>query len=81
MGYVADPQSALAYGVLRQRLALAEPGVFFAPLHPSRAKGLLETTMGLQVPMSPHLASVLDRKLAREALPPDPLLLASLLSS
>lgn len=80
-GYLADPQSALSYSVLRSRLALAEPGVCFAPLHPSRAKELLETTMGRKVPMSPHLAAVMERKLAREALPPDPLLLASLLSS
>jgi threonine synthase len=69
-GYLADPHAAVAYGVLRERLAPAEAGVFLATAHPAKFLPLHEE-MGIAVDLPAPLARLGDRPLLARPLEND----------
>jgi threonine synthase len=65
-GYLADPHAAVAYGVLRDRLAPGETGVFLGTAHPAKFLPVYEG-MGIEISIPPALSDLLGRPfLARE---------------
>jgi threonine synthase len=65
-GYLADPHAAVAYGVLKDRLALGETGVFLGTAHPAKFLPVYEK-MGIEITIPPALAELQGRPLlARE---------------
>jgi hypothetical protein len=48
-----DTGSAVAHGVLQERLGLKDVGVFLAPAHPAKFREVLERDMNLSVELPP----------------------------
>ena len=71
LGYLADPHGAVAFGVLRERLGLAETGVFLGTAHPAKFADKHETILNMPVPLPPALAEAQARPLLSEELPND----------
>ncbi len=65
-GYLADPHAAVAYGVLEDRLAPGETGVFLGTAHPAKFLPVYER-LGIEVEIPPALSALQGRPfLARE---------------
>jgi len=79
-GYLADPHAAVACGVLRERLAPGETGVFLATAHPAKFLPLYDE-MGIAVPIPEPLARLADRPLLAQPLANDPAALRAVLES
>jgi threonine synthase len=60
-GYLADPHSAVACRVLKDRGPAGVPGVFLATAHPAKFADVLEPALGVRVPLPPALAEALAR--------------------
>lgn len=71
LDYLSDPHSAVAYRVLRDRLASGETGVFLATAHPAKFRDILEPLLGARVPLPPPLAEALERPLQSRPFPND----------
>ena len=56
LGYLADPHSAVAYRVLRDRVRAGEAGVFLATADPAKFADVIERSLGVSVPLPPALA-------------------------
>jgi threonine synthase len=67
-GYLADPHAAVAYGVLADRLAPEETGVFLGTAHPAKFLPVYEA-MGIDVPIPESLSALLDRPLLAREIP------------
>jgi len=67
-GYLADPHAAVAYGVLAERLASGETGVFLGTAHPAKFLPVYEA-MGIDVPVPESLRALLDRPLLAREIP------------
>ncbi len=67
-GYLADPHAAVAYGVLHERLAPGETGVFLGTAHPAKFLPVYEA-MGIDVPIPESLSVLLDRPLLAREIP------------
>jgi threonine synthase len=67
-GYLADPHAAVACGVLEQRLAPGETGVFLGTAHPAKFLPVYEK-MGIEVPIPESLRVLLDRPLLAREIP------------
>jgi threonine synthase len=67
-GYLADPHAAVAYGVLADRLAPEETGVFLGTAHPAKFLPVYEA-MGIGVPIPESLSALLDRPLLAREIP------------
>jgi threonine synthase len=67
-GYLADPHAAVAYGVLEERLAPDETGVFLGTAHPAKFLPVYER-MGIEVPIPESLSALLDRPLLAREIP------------
>jgi threonine synthase len=66
LGYLADPHAAVAYGVLKGRLAPDETGVFLGTAHPAKFLPVYER-MGIEIWIPPALSDLRGRPfLARE---------------
>ncbi|HEV7786993.1 MAG TPA: threonine synthase, partial [Thermoanaerobaculia bacterium] len=59
-GYLADPHAAVAYGVLADRLAPGETGVFLGTAHPAKFLPVYER-LGIEVAIPPELSDLLGR--------------------
>ncbi len=70
LGYLADPHAAVAYGVLAERLAPGEIGVFLATAHPAKFLPVYEL-LGIEVPIPESLSALLDRPLLAREMPND----------
>ena len=70
-GYLPEPHSAVAHGILTEKLGIVEVGVFLATAHPAKFRELLETNMGLEVPLPPPLAALLARPILSQELAVD----------
>jgi threonine synthase len=70
-GYLADPHAAVAYGVLRERLAPGETGIFLGTAHPAKFLPVYEA-LGIDVPLPPALAALAGLPLMRREIPNDP---------
>jgi threonine synthase len=68
-GYLADPHSAVAYRVLRERMRVGETGVFLATAHPAKFKEVLEPVLGTSVALPPPLVEALSRPLRSRPFP------------
>jgi threonine synthase len=68
LGYLADPHAAVAYGVLAERLAPGETGVFLATAHPAKFLPVYER-LGIEVPIPESLSALLDRPLLARQIP------------
>jgi threonine synthase len=66
--YLADPHAAVACGVLEQRLAPGETGVFLGTAHPAKFLPVYER-MGIEVPIPESLKVLLDRPLLAREIP------------
>ena len=67
-GYLADPHAAVACGVLADRLAPGETGVFLGTAHPAKFLPVYEA-MGIDVPIPESLSALLDRPLLAREIP------------
>ena len=67
-GYLADPHAAVAYGVLADRLATGETGVFLGTAHPAKFLPVYEE-MGIDVSIPESLSALLDRPLLAREIP------------
>jgi threonine synthase len=67
-GYLADPHAAVACGVLEQRLAPGETGVFLGTAHPAKFLPVYEK-MGIEVPIPQSLSVLLGRPLLAREIP------------
>jgi threonine synthase len=67
-GYLTDPHAAVAYGVLADRLAPGETGVFLGTAHPAKFLPVYEV-MGIEVPVPESLSALLDRPLLAREIP------------
>ena len=70
LGYLADPHAAVAYGVLAERLAPDETGVFLATAHPAKFLPVYER-LGIGVPIPQALSVLLDKPLLAREVPND----------
>ena len=68
--YLADPHAAVAYGVLAERLAPGETGVFLGTAHPAKFLPVYER-LGIEVPIPEPLAAVAERPLLAREIPPE----------
>jgi threonine synthase len=66
--YLADPHAAVACGVLEQRLARGETGVFLGTAHPAKFLPVYER-MGIEVPIPESLSVLLGRPLLAREIP------------
>jgi threonine synthase len=66
LGYLADPHSAVAYRVLRDRARAGEAGVFLATAHPAKFADVIEGSLGVRVPLPPALVESLALPLRSE---------------
>jgi threonine synthase len=66
-GYLADPHSAVAYRVLRDRVRAGEAGVFLATAHPAKFADVIEESLGVRVPLPRALEDTLTLPLRSEA--------------
>ena len=66
--YLADPHAAVACGVLEQRLAPGETGVFLGTAHPAKFLPVYEK-IGIEVPVPESLSALLDRPLLAREIP------------
>jgi threonine synthase len=60
LGYLADPHAAVAYGVLKNRLAPGETGVFLGTAHPAKFLPVYEE-LGIEVAIPPALSDLLGQ--------------------
>lgn len=67
-GYLADPHAAVACGVLAERLAPGETGVFLGTAHPAKFLPVYER-LGIDVHIPESLAALIDRPLAAREIP------------
>jgi threonine synthase len=68
LGYLADPHAAVAYGVLAERLAPGETGVFLATAHPAKFLPVYER-LGIEVPVPESLRALMDLPLLAREIP------------
>lgn len=68
LGYLADPHAAVAYGVLAERLAPGETGLFLGTAHPAKFLPVYER-LGIDVPLPEPLAALVDRPLLAREIP------------
>jgi threonine synthase len=62
LGYLADPHAAVAYGVLTERLAPGETGVFLGTAHPAKFLPVYDK-LGIEVEIPESLAVLVERPL------------------
>jgi threonine synthase len=67
-GYLADPHSAVAWGVLRDRLRPGETGIFLGTAHPAKFLPVYER-LGIEVPIPPALSDLLGRSFLGREMP------------
>ncbi len=70
-GFVPEAHGAVAYGVLEERRALNETGVFMAPMHPAKDHELLERAMNLKPEWPASLAALAPNPPTAKVLPKD----------
>lgn len=70
LGYLADPHAAVAHGVLAERLAPGETGVFLGTAHPAKFLPVYER-LGIDVAIPEPLAAVAGRPLLAREIPAD----------
>jgi threonine synthase len=68
LGYLADPHAAVAWGVLRDRLAPGETGVFLGTAHPAKFLHVYEW-LGIEVTIPLALSELLGRPLLARKVP------------
>lgn len=68
-GYLPDPHSAVAHGVLQERLGLTEVGILLATAHPAKSADLLRDRMNLTVEPPPALAALQGKPMHTKPLP------------
>jgi threonine synthase len=70
LGYLADPHAAVAWGVLADRLAPGEIGLFLGTAHPAKFLPVYER-LGIEVQIPPALSDLLGRPLLAREIPND----------
>lgn len=68
LDYLADPHAAVAYGVLEERLAPGETGVFLGTAHPAKFLPVYEK-LGIEVEIPESLAALVERPLLCREIP------------
>jgi threonine synthase len=68
LDYLADPHAAVAYGVLEERLAPGETGLFLGTAHPAKFLPVYER-LGIDVEIPESLAVLVDRPLLAREIP------------
>lgn len=69
-GYLADPHAAVAYGVLKDRLAPGETGVFLGTAHPAKFLPVYEK-MGIEISIPSALSELQGRPFLARKIPND----------
>jgi threonine synthase len=63
MDYLAEPHTAIAWGILRDQLQPREKGVFLATAHPAKFREVVEKTLGRSIVLPEVLARAEKREL------------------
>ncbi len=71
MDYTADPHTAVAFGVLQEKLGLRECGVILSTAHPAKFQEVLQQSMNQAIPLPPALEAVKDKAVLSETIPAD----------
>lgn len=70
-GFPPDPHTAVAHGVLQERLGLTEVGILLATAHPAKSAEILRNKMNLALEVPAALAALEGKPLQTKALPAD----------
>jgi threonine synthase len=70
-GFPPDPHTAVAHGVLQERLGLTEVGILLATAHPAKSAKLLQQTMNLTLDVPEALAGLEGKVPQTRVLPAD----------
>ena len=71
LGYLPDPHSGVAHGVLQERLGLTETGILLATAHPAKSAEFLKRRMNLSLELPAALVGVQDKPMLSKSLPAD----------
>jgi len=70
-GFTPDPHTAVAHGVLQERLGLTESGIVLATAHPAKSAELLQSRMNLVIEAPAALADAQAKTARSRRLPAD----------
>ncbi|GAA5190865.1 threonine synthase [Ferrimonas gelatinilytica] len=67
-GYLSEPHAAVASEALTRQLSGEEVGVFLGTAHPAKFQDAVESALGIELPLPPALAAVVDKPVLSEKL-------------
>ena len=70
-GYLADPHTAVAWAAAEAHAPREDTVVCLGTAHPAKFKGVVDEALGLDIPLPPELARVVDIELLSEDIPAD----------
>ncbi len=70
-GYILEPHAAIAWKVLQQNLKEGEIGVFLGTAHPAKFKEVVDSTLGISLPLPDILAQKAQLRSQAQLIDPD----------
>jgi len=70
-GYLSEPHAAIAAQALTLTMSDDERGIFLGTAHPAKFKEVVESELGIEVPLPPALAAVADKDILSVTLEAD----------
>ena len=70
-GYVLDPHTAVAFGVLEKHISADEVGIVMSTAHPAKFQESVEAALGILVALPQALAEVADKKVLSHSMEND----------
>ena len=78
--YLLDPHGAVAYRALEDQLKPGEHGIFLHTAHPAKFSEVIRDTLGIEPPIPPQLAEIMNRPINARSIPPESSALEEFLS-
>lgn len=70
-GYILEPHAAIAWKVLQQHLKEGETGIFLGTAHPAKFKDVVDSTLGISMPLPDTLAQKAQLRSQTQLIDPD----------
>lgn len=70
-GYILEPHAAIAWKVLQQHLKEGETGIFLGTAHPAKFKEVVDSTLGISLPLPDTLAQKAQLRSQTQLIDPD----------
>lgn len=70
-GYILEPHAAIAWKVLQQHLKEGETGIFLGTAHPAKFKDVVDSTLGISLPLPDTLAQKAQLRSQTQLIDPD----------